>query len=177
MPRKIWPPALKAPQPGRGFSLVEVIFAASLLSLVMLMMFNLYPSSLLTIRQAEHRLQATAKAQAILEQDRAGSFTVLQSATASPTQALFVLTPTPTCTGYDNGTKSYVVADGNDNGTYYLAERTVATPTPEGATPRLLSDTVTVYWNERQDNPTIAGTSYRNWHSMTQELWICDIQH
>ncbi|MHB2019229.1 MAG: type IV pilus modification PilV family protein [Candidatus Xenobia bacterium] len=61
----------------QGFSLIEVIFAASLLSLVMLMMFNLYPSSLLTIRQAEHRLEATALAQSILEQYRAGPFSTL----------------------------------------------------------------------------------------------------
>jgi prepilin-type N-terminal cleavage/methylation domain-containing protein len=64
-----------------GFSLIEVIMAVTILGLVIMFIFNLYPSSVLAIRHAEHRLRAVNLAQSILEEKRSGPFSALAAAT------------------------------------------------------------------------------------------------
>lgn len=62
----------------RGVSLVELIFTATLLSLVFLVLLSLLPSSLMSVRQGEHRLHANALAQAILDECASGPFADLE---------------------------------------------------------------------------------------------------
>ncbi|HEY4002564.1 MAG TPA: prepilin-type N-terminal cleavage/methylation domain-containing protein [Candidatus Xenobia bacterium] len=157
----------------RGFSLVEVIFAASLLSLVMLMMFNLYPTSLLTIRQAEHRLQANSLAQAVLESYRAGPFASTYGGTATVSPGVVNSFQSP------SGLPSYGI-----DGVQYWTEA-LASPSIDGAgSCRLVDLRVTCFWDERSDHepgqwPANAGNlsgTVERWHHLTQELYICDIQ-
>ncbi len=61
-----------------GVSLVELIFTATLLSLVFMVLLSLLPSSLMSIRQGEHRLHANALAQAILDECASGPFSYLE---------------------------------------------------------------------------------------------------
>ncbi|HEY3997922.1 MAG TPA: hypothetical protein VGO93_03600 [Candidatus Xenobia bacterium] len=152
-------------RPG-GFTLAEIIVATTLLCLVVVMMFNLYPTSLITIRHAEHRLTASARAQHVLEYERALPFHALASVAAvSPTQ--LDMTPTPTDPPADDGVT-------------YKSDVTVAAtgiPTPNicGATgySHLYLITVTEWWNCRSDCPNPA--RYHTWHSMTSQLSVGSI--
>lgn len=65
----------------RGFSLAEVILSTLVLSLVMMTVFNLFPSSALAVKKGEHRLTAEALAQAGLEGCRALPFNLLVAGT------------------------------------------------------------------------------------------------
>ena len=58
----------------RGFSLAEVIISTLVLSLVMMTVFNLFPSSALAVKKGEQRLTAESLAQAGLEECRARPF-------------------------------------------------------------------------------------------------------
>lgn len=60
-----------------GMSLVETIFAFFLMTLVILAVINLFPSSLMANRRSELSLQANALADQALEKARAGGFTSL----------------------------------------------------------------------------------------------------
>ncbi|MBI3925991.1 MAG: prepilin-type N-terminal cleavage/methylation domain-containing protein [Armatimonadetes bacterium] len=64
--------------PRRGFSLLETVVAGSLLALVMLLLFNLFPSSMLALRQGEQQIQADAVAQSALDQVRSEGYGKLQ---------------------------------------------------------------------------------------------------
>lgn len=61
--------------------MIEVVLGASLLSLVFLFMINLFPASMIGVRKAEHRLDAAAHAEAILDACRARSFADLAPGT------------------------------------------------------------------------------------------------
>ncbi len=61
----------------RGFSLLETVMATALLCAVTLFLFNLYPASAISIRQAQDQLVAESLAQSILENERSLSFTAL----------------------------------------------------------------------------------------------------
>ncbi len=68
----------------RGFSLMELIFTATLLSVIILAFFNLLPSSIMAIRHAEHRIEATAFADSILEEKRSSPFSKIEETPAIP---------------------------------------------------------------------------------------------
>jgi type II secretory pathway pseudopilin PulG len=141
---------------GHGFSLVEIIMATSLLSLVMVMMFNLFPTSLLTIRQAEHRVLAFNFAQEVVEQERAASF---QS----------VLIPQ---VGLD--LDGFTKRTGSDN-VQYISELLVTVPTDSLFTPpHRLVVTVNEYWNEKNEDPNPA--SHKTWHTLQAQTYVVDIK-
>jgi len=60
------------------------MFAFTILGLLVMVIFNLFPSSVLAVRQAERRLKATEIAQSLLEQKRAQSFDELGTGAALP---------------------------------------------------------------------------------------------
>jgi prepilin-type N-terminal cleavage/methylation domain-containing protein len=61
----------------RGFTLVEVMIAATLLGFIIMVLCSLYPSSVMAIRHAEHRIQASNLAQSVIELKRSGPFSDL----------------------------------------------------------------------------------------------------
>lgn len=61
----------------RGITLVEVILALLIVSLVLLAALTLLPSSLVAVRRSETQLRAEALAQSVLEQQRSLPFTAL----------------------------------------------------------------------------------------------------
>jgi prepilin-type N-terminal cleavage/methylation domain-containing protein len=63
-----------------GFSLVELIIATTLLGFLLVVLFSIYPNSIIAVKHAEHRLKAAHLAQSILEQKRAGPFIELDKA-------------------------------------------------------------------------------------------------
>jgi Tfp pilus assembly protein PilV len=58
----------------QGLSLVELLFTISFLGVIITVFFNLLPSSVMSIRHAQHILDASMFAQSILEEKRAGAF-------------------------------------------------------------------------------------------------------
>lgn len=58
----------------RGLSLIEVIFAFTLLGLILMVLFNLFPASVMSVKHAELRIKAIAIAQSILDNKRAAAF-------------------------------------------------------------------------------------------------------
>ncbi len=67
-----------------GMSLVETIFAFFLMTIVILAVINLFPSSLLANRRSELSLQANALADQVLEKARAGGFSKMVRGQAAP---------------------------------------------------------------------------------------------
>ncbi|MFN8607052.1 MAG: type II secretion system protein [Vulcanimicrobiota bacterium] len=61
----------------RGFSLLETTLATALLCAVSLFLFNLYPASAMSVRQAQDQLVAESLAQSILEERRSQPFSSL----------------------------------------------------------------------------------------------------
>ncbi|GEM_PF-2588067 len=57
-----------------AFTLVEVLFAAALISLIMMILFTLLPSGVLMARRGAHNLKAVCIAQALLEEKRSGPY-------------------------------------------------------------------------------------------------------
>lgn len=72
----------------RGLSLLEVVFTASLLAVVLMILMNIIPTAMLSVRKSEHRVVAQTVAQAVLDECRAAPFSRLVSNqslnTASP---------------------------------------------------------------------------------------------
>lgn len=58
----------------RGLSLLEVVLSASLIGLIFIFLLNIFPASMLGVRQAEHRLAAQAQAQRLLDEASARGF-------------------------------------------------------------------------------------------------------
>ncbi|HEY4000152.1 MAG TPA: hypothetical protein VGO93_14865 [Candidatus Xenobia bacterium] len=160
---------MKLPRNEPGFSLPEVILAASLLSLVMVMMFNLYPTSLITIRHAEHRMTASSRAQHVLEYERGLSYKILASAAQASNGVV-----EPDFTASPNDLPA-------DDLVYYKSDLTL-TPTgdPSAHVNKCICNyaeevniKVVEWWNERGDCPN--PTNYHKWHSVTVEVnvpWI-----
>ncbi|MEW6281480.1 MAG: hypothetical protein AB1758_22915 [Candidatus Eremiobacterota bacterium] len=69
----------------RGVTLAESILAVFLLSLIVVLIFNLYPASIASLRVSGQKLQADSVAGSILEDYMARSFTQL---VVGPPQAL-----------------------------------------------------------------------------------------
>jgi type II secretory pathway pseudopilin PulG len=61
----------------RAMTLIEVIFTASLLALVFMVLLSIFPTAMFAVRQTEHRLTANNIAQAILDECRSGPFSNL----------------------------------------------------------------------------------------------------
>jgi len=51
-----------------ALTLIEMIITSSLLGLILLFLFNIYPNSVMAIKHGEHRLKAACVAQSMLEQ-------------------------------------------------------------------------------------------------------------
>ena len=123
----------------RGVSLVEVVMAASLLSLVMLFLFNIIPASAIATRGAEHRLAADSLAQSVLDQAASLPFGSLVDGT------------------YDAASPGLLgLADQRlEDGTLLVVRATIS-PSPGGAPrTRLLLVRVEVTWRERTRNPVL----------------------
>lgn len=71
-----------------GFSLLEAILAITTLAVVLILVFNLFPTSLWAMRKAEHRMQADTMARTLLNEYRAMPFSRLTELTLEPPQAL-----------------------------------------------------------------------------------------
>lgn len=72
----------------RGVSLLEIIFSLFLLGLIIVMVANLYPSTLGSVRYSGQRLEANALASSLIEKEMARPFTQL---VAGPPQTLPVV--------------------------------------------------------------------------------------
>jgi len=70
----------------RGMSLIEVIFAATFLCLIFMAMINILPLATFAIKRTEHRLNASAIAQSVLEERRAAPFSTIDSQPARTQQ-------------------------------------------------------------------------------------------
>jgi type II secretory pathway pseudopilin PulG len=62
----------------RGVALTELVVSIFILGLVMIALFNLYPTSVLAIKKAEEQLLADNVARSVLERQLAGAFSNLQ---------------------------------------------------------------------------------------------------
>lgn len=164
----------------RGFSLIETIFAASILSIVLMVLFNLYPSSLLAVRRAEHRLEATTLAQSILEAKRALPFSQLATLAPNTDYALpdgdpswtDALAPPPVdATDTRTAKQRYKDALVRGDGTELRPRFQTFTVAGTDAS-RLLGVRVTVEWDEK--SAVHQGT--KKTERIVQELLICDIK-
>jgi Tfp pilus assembly protein PilV len=63
----------------RGLSLLEVVFTASLLAVVLMVLMNVIPTAMLSVRKSEHRVLAQTVAQAVVDECRAAPFSRLVS--------------------------------------------------------------------------------------------------
>jgi hypothetical protein len=63
----------------RGLSLVDVIFTASLLALVFMVLMSIFPTAMFSVRQTEHRQVAASVALAVIDECRSGPFLPLAS--------------------------------------------------------------------------------------------------
>ena len=70
----------------RGFSLAENLLAFSLISFVLILILNLFPSSMATVRRSEQRHQALTLADNILERQAARPFSKLLVGTVEESQ-------------------------------------------------------------------------------------------
>lgn len=61
----------------RAFTLVENLLAFTLISLVLILLLNLFPGSMATVRKSEQRFKAITLADAVLEQQAALPFSKL----------------------------------------------------------------------------------------------------
>lgn len=68
----------------KGFSLAETVLSLFLLSLVVILLVNLYPTSMLTVRQGENRFQANQIAASELARLQSGSFDDLVVGSVTP---------------------------------------------------------------------------------------------
>jgi len=62
-----------------GLSLIELIITSALLGFILVILFSIYPNSILTIRHAENRLKAAMIAQSLLEQKKAAPFSQIEA--------------------------------------------------------------------------------------------------
>ena len=123
----------------RALSLIDVIFTASLLAVVFMILLSIFPTAMFSVRQTEHRLVAGGIAQAILDECRSGPF--LRLATNQVVDATTM------------GPLGDVVRRCNhlgDDGMAYVPRLTVAA-SPTSTVPRntLAQLTVEVSWHER----------------------------
>lgn len=159
----------------RGLSLIETILAASILSLVIMILFNLYPATMVAVRRAEHRLQASGWAQSLLEDARGMPFSSLAAMIPSgqtSSGALDASTLSPPL---------YRKIPTQPDGTNYGITLEVFIPStgqPPSTPLRLVGTRAVVTWGEQS---VVVGTgrapNYNQTQTITQELWVCDIKN
>ncbi|HXE71439.1 MAG TPA: hypothetical protein VNO81_02165 [Candidatus Nitrosotenuis sp.] len=125
----------------RGLSLLELVVTASLVTMIFVLMMNIFPSGMVAMRQADHRLAAQAKCRELLDFCQAGGFAPL--ATDG--------TYTPEEPGFLAGHLEPVVLD--DQVVLRPTVTVSAAPPPAGQPPaprgNLALVTVKVEWRER----------------------------
>jgi Tfp pilus assembly protein PilV len=119
----------------RGVSLAEVVITITLLGFIFMILFNLYPSTIATMRHAEHIIEATSFAQSILEKKRAEAFSAFDTA-PSPLETL----------------------NGSDGTTYTPTFSPIAVPSPQSD--NLKGARVTVTWLERKKTCSVTKELY-----------------
>jgi type II secretory pathway pseudopilin PulG len=62
----------------RGVSLVELVVTLFVIGIMLILLLNLFPTSMATVKQGERYLQAETLAQSILEQQRARPYKELE---------------------------------------------------------------------------------------------------
>ncbi len=117
-----------------GLSLAEIVITITLLGFIFMILFNLYPSSIATMRHAEHLIEASSYAQSILEFQREGPF------------SLFDTEPI---------VKDMVGADGTN---YSLTFTAITIPSPQCDS--LKGARVTVSWKERKRDCSVTKELY-----------------
>lgn len=131
----------------RGFSLVELIITTTLMGFILLILFNLYPQSVMAIKHAENRLKAATLAQSLIEQKRAGPFTDI--ATQPTNEEIYALTgDLPWKVDYE----------------------CVAIPDTDPT--KIVKVTVTVSWTERRSRQWTEGTQQ---YILRKETQICSV--
>ncbi|MGE0489677.1 MAG: hypothetical protein AB7S38_10735 [Vulcanimicrobiota bacterium] len=111
----------------RAFTLAETIFATFVLALVMMTLFNIFPSSALAVKRGEMQLLADSVAEAHLEQQRAMAFDSLAIAAES------------------------YLPDQDLKGLHFKPSLTISA-VPGSDVDRLKSVNVNVYWSFRERN-------------------------
>lgn len=129
----------------RGFSLIEVVFAASILAVVFMILLSIFPTAMLSVRQTEHRFVAGGIAQAILDECRSGPFSLLADDQDVDETTVGVL-----------GDKLRRSIHRGDDGASYRATLRVG-PSPTSSVPRrtLAHLQVQVTWRERGKDYTV----------------------
>ncbi len=130
----------------KALSLIETILAASVLSMVMMILFNLYPSSMLAVRKAEHRLQATAMAQSLLEFVRAQSFNNVLAIMQQDSNLSPSMTGTPPSIQPGQWTQEYIVYGPASSPTPAGMPTLAANTIPSPPLPPAQADDGTLYW-------------------------------
>ncbi|MHC9541658.1 MAG: hypothetical protein AB9903_19305 [Vulcanimicrobiota bacterium] len=119
---------------GRGVSLAEIVITITLLGFIFMILFNLYPSSIATMRHAQHLIEASNMAQSILETQREGAFSSFDTAPSLPER------------------------HGSDGTAYTFTFSPVAVPSPQSDT--LKGVRVTVTWLERKKTCSVTKEMY-----------------
>ena len=123
----------------RGMSLLEVIFTASLLAIVFMVLLSIFPTAMFSVRQTEHRLTANNIAQAVLDGCRSGPFSNLVN---NQTVDL-------TTTGALGDILRRSNQQGDDKTVYAPVLKVAASPTSTVPRNSLCQLTIDVSWHER----------------------------
>lgn len=123
----------------RAMTLVEVIFTASLLAVVFMVLLSIFPTAMFSVRQTEHRLTANNIAQAVLDACRSGPFSQLVN-----DQTVDLTTPGPLGDVLRRSNQK-----GEDKLEFQPTLRVTASPTSTVPRNTLCQLTVEVAWKER----------------------------
>ncbi|MBN9418878.1 MAG: hypothetical protein J0I12_25730 [Candidatus Eremiobacteraeota bacterium] len=123
----------------RGMTMLEVIFTASLLAIVFMVLLSIFPTAMFSVRQTEHRLTANNIAQAVLDGCRSGPFSNL---VANQTVDLTTMGALGIILRRSN-------QQGDDKMVYTPVLKVAASPTSTVPRNTLCQLTVDVSWHER----------------------------
>jgi Tfp pilus assembly protein PilV len=115
----------------RGVSIAETLISIFLLSLLIIVVFNMFPTTVLANRQGSERLQAVTVAQTALAEARSRPFSELSIGTTEP------------------------LPENSLRGTKYLSQLKILAP-DEGDSDRLKVLEVTVTWQARNIKRSIS---------------------
>lgn len=119
--------------------MLEVIFTASLLAIVFMVLLSIFPTAMFSVRQTEHRLTANNIAQAVLDGCRSGPFSNL---VANQTVDLTTMGALGIILRRSN-------QQGDDKMVYTPVLKVAASPTSTVPRNTLCQLTVDVSWHER----------------------------
>ncbi|ODT62143.1 hypothetical protein ABS71_16165 [bacterium SCN 62-11] len=120
-------------------TMLEVIFTASLLAIVFMVLLSIFPTAMFSVRQTEHRLTANNIAQAVLDGCRSGPFSNL---VANQTVDLTTMGALGIILRRSN-------QQGDDKMVYTPVLKVAASPTSTVPRNTLCQLTVDVSWHER----------------------------